>query len=246
MRNLSEFKHDVISFYEEELEIFRSYLEDLGYSNSTIRVYFHDTRLFLTYLNEKKSEMMELEGVTKLDIAAFLRKQHRNSAKSSGNRRLMTLRTFFKSLIKSEVLTHNPAQEVDVAKQEKGRLPTYLNDEELALFFSVIPPSDYYIRNKCMLMLMGLAGLRVVEVHNLNITNIIKNEDDPGIEVSGKGNKVRYIPLPIPLYHQLLDYERIYRPIPKPNHSNAFFFQREVLGSREGEFKKLQKMFLRV
>ncbi|MFP7473450.1 tyrosine-type recombinase/integrase [Niallia taxi] len=226
MENFSEFKNDVLSYYEEEMDIFRVYLEDLGYSNSTIRVYFHDTRLFLFYLTEKNSEMIELENVTKQDIAAFLRKQHRNAAKSSRNRRLMTLRTFFKSLIKSEVLTYNPAQEVDLAKQEKGRLPTYLNDDELSLFFSVIPPSDYYIRNKCMLMLMGLAGLRVVEVHNLNISDIIRNEKDPGIEVSGKGNKVRYIPLPIPLYNQLLDYERIYRPKAKPNHSNAFFLSK--------------------
>lgn len=51
---------------------FRCFCKALGYFNSTIRVYSHDTRLFLFYL-------------TKQDIAAFLRKQHLNAAKSSRN-----------------------------------------------------------------------------------------------------------------------------------------------------------------
>lgn len=201
-------------------------MEDLGYSYETIRSYLHDLQLFFHYLYEKNGNEVELDEVSKQDIAGFLRKHHRNKAKTSRNRRLMTLRTFFKSLIKSEILTYNPANEVDMAKTEKGRIPSYLNDEELAMFFESIPKGDYYIRNKCMLMLMGLAGLRVVEVHNLNLSDLIRDDEEPGIEVLGKGNKTRYIPIPSPLYELLLEYEKIYRPIPKPEHSNAFFLSK--------------------
>ncbi|MCM3217788.1 tyrosine-type recombinase/integrase [Niallia taxi] len=222
-------EQEILTYYEEELDIFRVYLEDLGYSPFTITNYVYDTKLFLMYLYEHKSQNVALDTISKQDIAGFLRKHHRNASKSSRNRRLMTLRTLYKSLMKSEILSYNPAQEVDMAKQEKGRIPTYLSEEELALLFSGMPASDYYIRNKCMLMLMGLAGLRVVEIHNLNISDIIRNQEDSGIEVSGKGNKARYIPLPLPLYELLLDYERIYRPIPKPNHSNAFFLSKRGL-----------------
>lgn len=243
-------EQELLSNYEEELDIFRAYLEDLGYSHLTIRVYLHDTKLFLSHLYKHNLEILGLESVSKQDIAGYLRKQHRNAAKSSRNRRLMTLRTLYKSLIKAEFLTYNPAQDVDMARQEKGRLPTYLNDEELRLFFSTIPPNDYYIRNKCMLMLMGLAGLRVVEVHNLNISDIIRDGEDPGIEVSGKGNKARYIPLPIPLYELLLQYERRLRPIPKPTHANAFFLskrgtrisRRRIQEVTEDAFEHLKKL----
>lgn len=221
-----DMEKDLLSYYEEELDIFRVYLEDLGYSSLTIRNYFYDIKLFLIFLYDHKSQKVGLDTVTKQDIAGFLRKHHRKASKASRNRRLMTLRTLYKSLMKSEVLVYNPAQDVDMAKQEKGRLPTYLSDEELLLLFTSMPPSDYYIRNKCILMLMGLAGLRVVEVHNLNISDIIRDQEDPGIEVSGKGNKARYIPLPIPLYQLLLDYERVFRAKPKPNHSNAFFLSK--------------------
>lgn len=215
-----------MDFYEEEIDIFQTYLEDLGYSNETIRSYTHDIQLFLQYLYEKKGVEVELESISKQDIAAFLRNHHRHAAKTSRNRRLMTLRTFYKSLIKSEILVYNPANDIDMAKTEKGRIPSYLNDEELEIFFDSIPKGDYYIRNKCMLMLMGLAGLRVVEVHNLNLSDLIRDEDEPGIEVLGKGNKTRYIPIPYPLYELLLEYEKMYRPIPKSEHSNAFFLSK--------------------
>lgn len=216
----------IYDFYEEELEIFQTYLEDLGYSKYTIQTYFHDIKLFLQYLYEKNAETVPLHKVSKQHIATFLRKQHRNAAKTSRNRRLMTLRTFYKSLIKSDFLTYNPALDVDMAKTEKGRLPSYLNDEELQLFFSSIPKGDYYIRNKCMLMLMGLAGLRVVEVHHLNLSDLIRDYNEPGIEVLGKGNKTRYIPIPLPLYELLLQYERHFRPPAKEEHANAFFLSK--------------------
>nr|WP_255488113.1 tyrosine-type recombinase/integrase [Ornithinibacillus hominis] len=219
-------KQEILSYYDEELEIFQTYLEDLGYSDFTIHSYFYDVKLFLEYINLGKSECVGLNIVSKRDIASFLRKQHQNAAKSSRNRRLMTLRTFLKSLVKAEYLSYNPALEVDMAKQENGRLPTYLSDKELEQFLLSIAPGQYHIRNRCILMLMSLAGLRVVEVYNLNLSDLIRDEDEPGIEVLGKGNKTRYIPLPIPLYQLLLEYEKMYRGVPKPDHANAFFLSK--------------------
>ncbi|MEN2464902.1 tyrosine-type recombinase/integrase [Ornithinibacillus sp. FSL M8-0202] len=224
--NATDLKQEILSYYDEELEIFQTYLEDLGYSDFTIHSYFYDVKLFLEYINLGESECVELNTVSKRDIASFLRKQHRNAAKSSRNRRLMTLRTFFKSLVKAEYLSYNPALEVDMAKQENGRLPTYLSDKELEQFLLSIAPGQYHIRNRCILMLMSLAGLRVVEVYNLNLSDLIRDEDEPGIEVLGKGNKTRYIPLPIPLYQLLLEYEKMYRGVPKPDHANAFFLSK--------------------
>lgn len=219
-------KQTIYSHYEEELDIFSTYMEDLGYSDFTISSYIGDAEIFLTFLYEKWDDFPSLSDIKPKNIQEFLRKTQKGNAKSTRNRRLMALRTFYKSLVKSEFLTFNPAAEVDMAKVEKNSLPTYLNDEELETFFHCIKEDSFYIRNKCILMLMGLAGLRVIEVNNLNVTDIIRNPEDPGIQVSGKGNKVRYIPLPIPLYEILLEYEKNHRPIPKPKHSNAFFLSR--------------------
>src|SRR5690606_25160627 len=97
-----------------------------------------------------------LEDVTSRKIQEYLRKTQRGLAKTTRNRRLMSLRTFYKSLVKSEILDRNPANDVDVAKTEKNTLPTYLNDEELQKLFHCIKRDQYYVRNKCILMLMSL------------------------------------------------------------------------------------------
>ena len=216
----------ILTYYDDELDIFQTYLEDLGYSNFTIQSYLSDVHAFLLFLYSKEKAFPSLEDVTSRKIQEYLRKTQRGLAKTTRNRRLMSLRTFYKSLVKSEILDRNPANDVDVAKTEKNTLPTYLNDEELQKLFHCIKRDQYYVRNKCILMLMSLAGLRVIEIQNLNMTDIIREEQDPGIRVLGKGNKERYIPLPHSLFEILLEYEKIYRPTPKPEHSNAFFISK--------------------
>lgn len=217
---------EVCQFYEDEIDIFKTFMEDLGYSPNTIKCYLSDVQTFLLFLIEKEETFVSLEQVKSKTIQEFLRKTQKGKAKTTRNRRLMALRTFFKSLVKAEELSANPALDVDLAKIEKNPIPTYLNDEELLLLFKNIKRDQHYIRNKCILMLMSLAGLRVIEIHNLNTTDLIRDEHEPGIQVLGKGYKARYIPLPHSLYDLLLDYERMYRPIPKPGHENAFFLSK--------------------
>lgn len=212
--------------YKDELETFDAYLADLGYSEQTISSYFSDIRLLLRHLYIKKSYAVDLNTVKRRDIVEFLRQHHRNAAKSTRNRRLMSIRSFYRGLVKSEILTNNPTEDIDVAKQEKNAIPVYLSDEELSLFFKLIPNGKYYVRNKAILMLMGLAGLRVIEVHSLNITDLTRDPINPGVEISGKGNKTRYIPLPLPLYSLLLEYEQMHRGVSKEGHTNAFFVSR--------------------
>ncbi|NLY79208.1 MAG: tyrosine-type recombinase/integrase [Lysinibacillus sp.] len=224
--NKEEVSKGVLKYYEDEIDIFHTYMDDLGYSQHTIKCYLSDVKAFLIFIFEKEEGFLSLEKISSKHIQEYLRKTQKGMAKSTRNRRLMSLRTFFKSLVKAEELTTNPAADIDMAKQEKNSLPTYLNDEELRLLFKCIKHDQYHIRNKCIIMLMGLAGLRVIEIHNLNITDLIRDEKEPGINVLGKGNKVRYIPLPIALYNLLLEYERMFRPTPKPEHNNAFFISK--------------------
>lgn len=247
---MEQFKQPIIDHYEDELDIFQTYLEDLGYSPHTITCYLSDVQSFLLFLFHKNEEFISLDEVSSKQIQEFLRKTQKGKAKTTRNRRLMALRTFFKSLVKAEELAFNPAVDVEMAKTEKNLLPTYLNDEELRLLFQCIKHDQYHIRNKCILMLMGLAGLRVIEIHNLNTTDLIRDEHEPGINVLGKGNKVRYIPLPDALFQLLLEYERMYRPTPKPEHQNAFFLskrgerisRRRIQMIAEETFEKLKSL----
>jgi len=248
--SIAELEKNVLSHYEEEIDIFETYLDDLGYSNFSIYSYLDDVKIFLFFLFKKTSSFPSLSEIKAKNIQEFLRKTQKGKAKATRNRRLMSLRTFFKSLIKSDVLNYNPAQDVDMARQEKNSFPTYLNDKELEALFKCIKRDQFYIRNKCILMLMSLAGLRVIEIHNLNITDLVREPSDPGIRVFGKGNKVRYLPLPLPLFELLLDYEKTYRPLPKPEQDNAFFLsrrgvrisRRRIQEIAEDTFKRLKSL----
>lgn len=228
--NFDSSRDHVFQGFEEEIDIFRSYLEDMGFSHYTYISYLEDLKLFFSFLHAKTSGSPNISDIGKREIQEFLRKAHRGKAKSTRNRRLMAIRTFFKSLVKADILDSNPALDVDTAKQEKNHLPIYLNDRELKALFESIPRDAHYLRNKAILMLMGLAGLRVIEIHNLNVTDLIRIPDNPGLRVFGKGNKTRYIPLPFELYDLLLQYEKFARPKPRSGDENAFFLSR--LGKR--------------
>lgn len=225
-RTRNKEKDQVLSVYEDEMDIFQVYLEDLGYSTNTINSYLDDVRIFFTFMHNKTDTFPTVSSIDKRDIQEFLRKFHRGKKKSTRNRRLMALRTFFKSLIKADIVKHNPALEVDTAKQERNPIPVYLEDRELKALLNSVKPDEHHLRNKAILMLMALCGLRVVEVHNLNVTDLIRIPENPGLRVLGKGSKHRYIPLPFQLYEILLDYERLARPKPQKGSTNAFFLSR--------------------
>lgn len=211
---------------EELIDLFEMYMEDLGYSANTRRHYIHDVTLFFQFSSVHKSDGFDLTRIRKHDLHLFLRKlrhEHDNGA-SSRNRRLMALRLFFKAMMKYDLLSSNPALDIEPAKTKKEVVPTYLNEEELHALFQVIDRNSHFVRNKLILMLMAYAGLRVMEVHHLNIGDIDRSQK--GIVVRGKGNKTRYLPLPAPIFEQLLLYESHYRSKPQEGHEAALILSR--------------------
>ncbi|WP_243292210.1 tyrosine-type recombinase/integrase [Bacillus sp. FJAT-47783] len=211
---------------EEVIDLFEMYMEDLGYSKNTRRHYIHDVTLFFNFLSMHKGDGFDLSKIRKHDLHLFLRKlrnEHDNGA-TSRNRRLMALRLFFKAMMKYDMLSNNPAMDIEPAKTKKEVIPTYLNEEELQALFQVIDRNSHFVRNKIILLLMSYAGLRVMEVHHLNIGDIDRSQK--GIVVRGKGNKTRYLPLPEPLFEQLLIYEANYRPKPQDGHEDALILSR--------------------
>lgn len=232
--NFNEGEHlmdhiDIKQFYEEELLIFETHMDNKDYSVHTIKNYIKDIYMFLDYINRKKQEPRTLEEIKKMDITLFMNwlKQQKGNAAPTRNRRLMAIRSFYKCLIEYEFLDSSPAAGIDPAKQQKDQLPTYLEKEELKVFFDQIDQVSkkmYIKRNKVIMGLMAFCGLRVNEVHLLNLSSI--NHTQKGIAVQGKGNKTRYIPLPKELYNEIGDYIDHHREVGIPGHKEALFLSR--------------------
>ncbi|MBU8878513.1 tyrosine-type recombinase/integrase [Bacillus sp. FJAT-29790] len=217
------------SWYEEELSIFQTDMDNKDYSPFTIDNYTRDVIMFLAYITRNQSDKIDLGHVKKMQITLYMNmlKTKRGNSATTRNRRLTSVRSFYKCLMSYELVNHNPAAELESAKERTGALPTYLEKDELKLFFGEIEhisQERHVMRNKVMLGLMAFAGLRVTEIHLLNRSYI--NTEKKGITVVGKGNKSRYIPLPHALFEQLIDYIKKEREFPMKGYEDAVFISR--------------------
>ena len=168
--------------YRKDLEGFEEFLKSSGmYLNSTGGV--------------------DIEKVDRMAIRKYMSVLHRKNKKSSIARKISTLRSFFKYLIREQVIPSNPAKSVSTPKVEKT-LPTTLTvDEAFRLMESPknIPEKasemskESRVRDRAILELLYSSGLRVSELVGLNSNQL---DSDLGIvRVMGKGRKERIVPV---------------------------------------------------
>jgi integrase/recombinase XerD len=220
----------MLDLYNEEISLFETHMDNKEFSSFTIDNYKRDILLFLSYINKNKEQRVDLSNIKKIHITLFLSecKTKRGNTAPTRNRRLSAIRSFYNCLIEYELLELNPAAKLQVAKEQTGKLPVYLEKEELKQFFLQITETsqlNFVRRNRVLLGLMAFAGLRVTEVHRLNVSSI--NRAKRGILVEGKGNKTRYIPLPSTLFQELITYIEKERVKPSNGDEQALFLTRK-------------------
>jgi integrase/recombinase XerC len=137
-----------------------------------------------------------IEKVDRMAIRKYLSFLHRKNRKSSIARKLSTLRSFFKYLVREQIISTNPAKPVSTPKVEK-RLPTVLSVDEA--FRLVESPSkedrsiEAELRDRAFMELLYSSGIRVSELVGLNLNRV---DLDLGIvKVLGKGRKERIVPV---------------------------------------------------
>jgi integrase/recombinase XerC len=179
--------------YRKDLEGFEGFLKNSG-----------------MYLNP--AGVVEIEKVDRLAIRKYMSFLHRKNKKSSIARKISTLRSFFKYLIREQVISSNPAKSVSTPKVEKT-LPTTLTvDEAFRLMESPqsLPEKssdvakENRLRDRAILELLYSSGLRVSELVGLNLNQL---DSDLGIaRVMGKGRKERIVPVGVKAIEALKAY----------------------------------------
>jgi integrase/recombinase XerD len=207
---------DLFEIYERELNIFLVYMKDREYSKTTQIGYLHDIKHFLKSLKGKS-----ISEATDIDVM-----NHLSGVRESGagaryrNRCQAAIRLFYKVMVRFKESNHNPAMEIEKAKVEKNRKPTFLQKEFLDACLQFIQ-GRYMVRDITIFALMAYAGLRVSEIVRLNVTDFEKEGAELG--VLGKGDKWRYIPLPAEL-SQLLQLPLLDRLQPYSKKDEKAFF----------------------
>lgn len=171
---------------KELIDDFSDYLKiDKNYSKNTLESYIRDLRFFLEYTNK------EVIDITKKDIDNYILHVLPMYNESSINRIIASIKSFYKylSLFKGYV---NISEDVESLKRKKT-LPKYLSIEEVDKLLDIKVESAFDYRNKTILELLYSTGLRATELVNLDIINI--DTTNMVVNVYGKGNKERIVPL---------------------------------------------------
>ena len=201
---------------------FLQYLQfEKKYSIRTIEEYENDLRQFESYLREYDTK----EGVITVDSKdirrwiAFL--MEHNFAPSSIRRKVSAISSFYKYLMKENKIAVNPVRGIAVPKLKK-RLPVFLGAKEMEVLLNKeVDPDDFeQVRNRLLLEILYVTGMRRMELVNLKKNDI--SFASKTFRVLGKGNKEREIPFSDQLIPDLQNYLAMREKIAQTG-ENAFF-----------------------
>lgn len=214
MNKINELKNSFIDYIKIEK----------SFSAHTIKAYCRDLDDFIEFLSG-----FDIDGIKCIsaDIIQqylfFLRS--RKYEYSSIERKLSTLKSFFLFLINTETIIINPAKDTPFPKKKKS-LPVFLSQQEIVTLLEKEPdPSDVSYRDSAILELLYGSGIRLSELHKLDIESV--DFDNKQIRVEGKGNKPRIVPINDLSIQKILLYFRHMRNDIADKKEKALFISRK-------------------
>ncbi len=176
---------------------FLKYIEfEKRYSAHTVVSYRTDLDQFNVFLSTFDSSIA-IESITYQHIRSWVISLVEDKiSPSSINRKMASLRSYYKFLLRSGVISKDPTLQLRALRTPK-RLPQFAQVSEMQhLFESVEFGEDFEgIRDRLLIELLYATGMRRAELIGLKITSI--NISKKQIKVLGKRNKERVIPLTI-------------------------------------------------
>jgi len=219
-----------------ELRAFLEYMRvEKGLAANSVVAYQRDLVEFVGFIRKADRGLAE---VRRDDLRSFLASLHRRglSARSAA-RHLVSLRNFFRFLVKEGKVRQDPTREIDAPRVGQS-LPKHLTTDEVdALLRQPDASTRLGMRDKAMLELLYATGMRVSELINLSWENF---EPNLGlVRCLGKGSKERLIPVGKSALASVEAYVREARPQLAKGRGSAFLFLNQRGGrlSRVGFWK---------
>jgi len=204
-----------------QLQSFLDYLKfEKRYSQHTLLSYQNDLEQFLAYL-VSQFDAPALNKVTAMYVRSWLAELKEDEMTSKSiNRKISTLRSFFKYQMKTGVLEQSPMATVTAPRVSK-RLPVFIEQDDMSTLFDHVEfPNNWKGRTeRLVLQLFYSTGMRLSEL--INLKELQLDEAHSQVKVLGKGNKERIIPVPDELLGELLLYVRD-KPVKEPGITQVF------------------------
>lgn len=195
---------------QAELSIFFDYLKyEKRYSAHTLSSYQTDLDAFFTAVTTVYGAL-SLEEIKHTHIRTWLAelKENGNTAKTI-NRKISSLKSFFKYQLKLGRLTTSPMAKV-VSPKIGSRLPVFVKEQDTDKLLSTLNTAteDWRSLNARMLITLFYAtGMRLSELINLTTKQV--DEGRQHIKVLGKGNKERILPISKEILDMIIEYQAL-------------------------------------
>ncbi|NHE55816.1 tyrosine-type recombinase/integrase [Cyclobacterium plantarum] len=189
---------------------FISFLEnEKRASPHTVLAYKRDLETFMDFLHTA-FEMEQAEEASHAEIRAWMIDLiEEGHSVATVNRKMATLRSFYKFLLKSEIISRDPTFKIQSLK--KGRkLPAFIQEKEMQdlLREANFEPDFDGQRDRMVMEILYLTGMRLSELIGLRWAAV--DLGNAQIKVLGKGKKYRIIPISTGLQKNIILYKKVF------------------------------------
>lgn len=179
----------------ETLERFAGLLKDAGKSDNTIRNYMADMRHVINNTPPNKGHTPQ--NTTQKAIETYVHQSEKSGlSKSTVNRRLQSLRTYFHLMKQAGHIDEDPTEGITQLKVAKQNTTDWLERYQVKAIFNAIEsrkmPEHKRIKDRAIIMVLVNCGLRLQELCDVKMSDI--DWDKNIMKVVGKGDKYRIVP----------------------------------------------------
>lgn len=185
-------------------------LAEKRYSELTAKAYGDDIAQFAEYLGADNPAVISTDDLR--DWIVHLTGD-RKLAASSVNRKLSSVKAFFRYLCKNGIIENDPFVKITSLKKPK-RLPSFVEESRMEpLAERLLEPSDDFPteRDSLVVLLFYGTGIRLAELESIRTSDF--SDDFNRLKIRGKGDKERIIPVNRQLRAKILHYIALVRDL---------------------------------
>lgn len=191
------------------IESFLDYLQyERNYSEKTVLAYGEDIKQLQEFAQEEYGKFNPLEVEAELIREWIVSLMDKGYTSTSVNRKLSSLRTFYKYLLRQGETTIDPLRKVKGPKNKKP-LPVFLKENEMNRLLDETDFGEGFkgCRDRLIIEMFYATGMRLSELIGLDDKNV--DFSSLLIKVTGKRNKQRLIPFGEELKNAMIEYVNV-------------------------------------
>lgn len=195
-------------------DTFLKYLQyERNYSEKTVLSYENDLSQFERFLSGIDEEQNLCVADTDLIRAWMVSLMEQSYTATSVNRKLSSLRSFYRFLLKRGEINADPTQKI-VGPKKKKPLPVFVKEADMEKLLSPENFGEGFedVRDRLVLNLFYSTGVRLAELIGLDVQDVDFSLST--LKVTGKRNKQRFIPFGEDLKEDLQKYARLRSELP--------------------------------